>query len=248
MTTVTLTPLTGLAAVRIEVAAAPSGALTITRTDTNGVGTVRLLPGQEPSAGSLVVIDYEAALTGTLTYEVLDSAATLVTATTELGVAFPWITGAAMPQYRQQVTAVTEYREQSATRGIVHQIIDGPDVVTPTRLGLRTGSLTAWCPSYADATHLREVAREGEVVMFRQPDHPGMDMYAVFESVDVAPRTDPTATVRWTVGFAFREQSAPDSPLMGAAGWTCQDVEDTYATCADVLTTYLTCRDLEVGP
>lgn len=58
------------AAVQLVLTNAPAGALEITREDANGRHPVRQLPGHVTSAGSLVVTDYECALTGTVTYSV----------------------------------------------------------------------------------------------------------------------------------------------------------------------------------
>ena len=58
MSTLTATPLPGLAAVQLSAAGLPAGPAVITRTDVNGSAPVRLLPAQEPITGSLLVTDY----------------------------------------------------------------------------------------------------------------------------------------------------------------------------------------------
>ena len=69
-TNLQLTPLPDLAAVRVELTGAAAGPAAITRTDANGSRLVRQRAGQETSAGSLVVVDYEPALTGDVVYTV----------------------------------------------------------------------------------------------------------------------------------------------------------------------------------
>lgn len=63
---------TYLANVKVDNVTAGWRDLTITRVDANGANVVRLLEGQQPIGGALSVTDYEAALVGTVRYDVVD--------------------------------------------------------------------------------------------------------------------------------------------------------------------------------
>lgn len=72
MTThLTATPLPDFAAVRLEVDGALAGPLEVLRTDDNGTHPVRQLPDQETTGGTLALVDYEAAFSGPITYQLL---------------------------------------------------------------------------------------------------------------------------------------------------------------------------------
>lgn len=87
------TPLPDFAAVRLEVTGAPAGPLEVLRTDDNGTHPVRQLPDQETTGGTLALVDYEAAFTGPVTYQVLgDRTNVLANATFDVNVT-GWVSG-----------------------------------------------------------------------------------------------------------------------------------------------------------
>lgn len=223
---------------------------TITRTDANGTRPVRLQPGQEPISGSMTVTDYEAALTGTITYDVKDTAGVTTSASTTLdGSASPRIHPPVLPGYGQALHSVSDYSATQDNRATVHWVISRSDpVVTTGVLGYRTGRLSAYCASHADARALVTMAGLGEVLMLRQPSgFNGMDMYFVPTGVSYRPERRGSDGWRWTVDFDYTEVAVPTAALMGAAGWTWDDVVATYATWADVASAYATWSELETN-
>lgn len=244
MSTLTATAVPGLAAVRLEAAGLPAGPATIMRTDANGEGQVRLLPGQEPSAGALLVTDYEAALTGTITYTVDDA-----TATTELGVHFPVLAAAGRPNLRAHLTAVTGYSESSTSASAVVRILDRDDpIIMEAPHWLPSGSLTAWCASYADALTVAKVAREGRRTMFRQADYPGMDKYVTLTAAAVAAEPSAGTDQRWTVRLDYETVATPTTDLLAAAGWDFDALTASFDTFADVPVAFATFNALTAGP
>lgn len=73
MTSLTLTSQPNTASVLVQITGAPTGPVTITRTDANGSHPVRLLAGQAPIGGILTVTDYEPSMTGSVRYDVRDA-------------------------------------------------------------------------------------------------------------------------------------------------------------------------------
>jgi hypothetical protein len=252
MTTLTATPIPELAAVRLEAAGAPAGPLAITRFDVNGAHLVRQLFEQETSAGVLVVTDYEAALHGALTYELDDG--TYVT--TELNTAAPVASVAVSPYHRRSVRNFVNLSELVDDAGAEHRILDAAEpVVVAGAMSTRAGTLEAWCSTYEDATALRATLARGEVVLFRHPEHDGMDTYARVRRVAVSPRpelvmdeTTGRPTRRWSVTIDYREQSAPETALLSAAGWNFGEHTNLGVTFAESLTLFPTFRDRVVGP
>lgn len=226
-----------------------SSTTTITRTDANGSRPVRVLDGQEPIAGVMTVTDYEAALTGTVRYDVVDTAGVTTSASTTLaGVAVPWLRAAVLPQLGGALEYVTDYRSARASLSTVHRPVGrvAPLVVTG-KLGSREGSLTMWCSSYPNALTVASAATNGDVLLLRQPTYAGMDMYFVAQSLNVNPGDAATAR-RWSVGIDYIEVDVPADALAGAAGWTYASVAGGYATYAAAKSAFTDYADLVAGP
>lgn len=77
-TKLTATVLPEFAAVQLAVTDAPAGPLEVLRTDVNGTSPVRQLDGQETTAGTLALVDYEPAMTGPVTYQLLGARTNLI--------------------------------------------------------------------------------------------------------------------------------------------------------------------------
>lgn len=223
-------------------------ALHIVRVDANGVGTVRLRSGQEPIAGVLTVEDFEVALAGPVRYDVIDGTGAITSAATELTA----VTGSTLhlpvlPEHRVQLESVLDYNAARGTLTSRHDIVGRPDPVTILGLlRLREGSLRVWCSDYATAMGAVSITNRGEVIMLRQPDYPGMDMYFVTTRTQVAPEASSSTVRRWTVTLEFTEVAAPTGPLLGNAGWSYTNVTDlgTYAAVRDAFGDY---TELVVG-
>lgn len=249
MTALTATVDNDLAAVLLQVTAAPAGPVTIERTDRNGVAAVRLMDGEEPISGAMTVRDWEPALTGTVTYTVTDAAAGTATATVTTAVALPVLMAAVLPHSRATLAAVTDFSDESEMGGTVHQVIGRAEpLVIGAGHTLATGSLTVYAGSFEDAQAVAAVARAGNVLLLRQPTYAGMDRYLTARRASVRPRNDDTTPRRWDVELAYLEQASPDGPLESAAGWNYAAHTALGLTYAQSTAQFATYRDRVIGP
>lgn len=235
--------------IKLEAVGATYRPTTVTRVDANGSHPVRLLDGQEPISGSMTVTDYEAALTGTIRYDVVDAANVTTSASTTLGSSSPWLHCAVLPQFRQELDFASGYAARRAFLGTVHRPIGRRAPLTVTGpLGTREGTLKVWCSDYATALAVAAVADLGETITFRQPTHPGLDMYLLAQSVSVEPDESTGSGWRWTVALDYIEVDVPSDSLKGAAGWTFASVSGGYATFVVLPLTFTDFADLVAGP
>ena len=191
----------------------------VTRTDVNGVD----VPVREDQGGqdipngstSLTLTDWEAALTGPVVYTAHDGVGGTATATTtfdglDAGV---WLTApaTATPSSSADPDAValqlvTDYSESADTAGTLHTIIGRADrIATPGPMGLRRGTVDVWAADYQAVAAVRALAASGEILLLRQPTHPGMDMYFYPQSVSARPEQADTATRRWAIGLTYEQ-------------------------------------------
>lgn len=233
MVSLTATAQPGTASVLLEVDAATDGPVVITRTDANGTNPVRLRVGQEPIAGSLTVIDYEPALNGALSYDVVDASSASASATLDpgLGITVPQLTAVQLPQLSAAPQLVTGYTAGRQSASAVLRVVNRADPVVlfgPTRT--REGRLDTWCADHETALDVAEVLTKAKVVLFRQGDHPGLDMYFVASHVETQPLQRVIDGWRWQTSCDYVEVRNPSLPLLGAAGWTFGDLATEYAT------------------
>lgn len=248
-TAVVLTPQPVTASVLLQITGAPAGPVVITRTDANGTSTVRLRTGQVPIAGALTITDYEPALIGTLAYDVVDSGNARVSATTTLAglVARPQIGGVQLPGLEfdpELVTGYTGTREAGST--LVRVLNRADPIVLLAPAHTREGTLEVWCRTYDDALRCQNVMAQARVLLLRQPTHPGLDMYFVPQTAEVAPLESTADGWRWQVSSRYVEVRNPAYPLLGAAGWAFDDVAG-YASFAAVRAAFPTFDALLVG-
>lgn len=261
MTAVTATPRpTRGASVLLKITGAPAGAVTITRNDANGARPVRLQAGQTPIAGATDVDDYEAALVGTIRYDVRDSAGVITTVTTSLepyGPFLPHLVVVVNPQLRVDASAVITNEHQRDADLSLHKVIGRPDKI-PTvmgAMGLREGTLLIEPSSglYADARAVEALAGNGDTLMLRQGSHAGMDMYLVTGTSKIAgdrqvAAPDGGARTIWRVALDYVEVGVPTAPLSGAVGWTYAASLTYSGTYVQSQADFATYNDLFVGP
>jgi hypothetical protein len=254
-TTLTAEPLPEVAGVLLTIQGAPAGDLVITRTDANGAATVRLLPDQAPIGGSLTVRDYEAAVTGDVTYSLLgedaSSAPVTVQQTVRLDLAKAVLSVPRRPALRSDAGTVTGWAEANPSSHLVHYVPERPDpIVLGGRQRLRTGTAVLRFPSYLEGAAAKALG-DGEVVMLRVPgvSNQGMDWYARIERPDLAPvEVDGTPSPDWELTLPFTEVYSPEAPLSGSADWTIGDAYEAAPTLAASRLAFPTLRDLAVGP
>lgn len=252
VTALTATPDTTAGTVLLNITGAPAGAVVLTRTDANGSNPVRQRTGQVTSGGALVLTDYEAALVGGVTYDAVDSAGVRKTATTTLerpGGYAERFASVQLPAQAHTASLVLGYEAQRSSSTTIHDILGRVDpvaVVGTTQL--RRGTLEVFSMTYAEARHAADTA-SAALLMYRQSDYPGMDMWLTVTGVRVrALETPAEAGWRWSTALDYVEVRPPAVPLLGAAGWTFNGVTGRHTTFAAVRGSYATFADLLVGP
>lgn len=253
-TTITATPNTSNGSVVVEVAAPLTATLvSLTRTDVNGLHSVRLYADQDLSDGELVVTDAEAALTGSVVYAVTVDDSGLEdatdTATFDGDTVAPRIAPAVRPDLGVELTSVLTYTSRRETTSVVHQVIGRADPLVSIGVqAKRTGQMGLFCLTYADALAVEDALGTGEILLLRQQDYPGLDMYFTGTASDLRPFDDVTATRRWEVTVEFTEVAWPTGDLFGSIGWTVGASLARNATLADSMAEFATIGDLAVGP
>lgn len=252
MPTLTLTPDAPEASVLLNVTGLPTSApITITRTDANGTASVRQREGQTPSGGVFILTDYEAAMVGGVTYTVFQSGALAATASTTLATAgaAPVLTNIQLPAVRAYPEWVTGYEASASSATVVHWPVDRGDpivMVRPART--REGSLTVRASSYEAAHTLAAVMSPGRLLLLRQSDYAGLDMYFVCVDASVSPLELTGGVWAWGVVARYVEVRSPAVPLLGDAGWTFAELTAGYADFQSVRTSFASFADLLVGP
>ena len=197
---------------------------TIRRTDANGTSVVvrEAIAGQDTTgttgSATMSVTDYEAALTGTVSYTVTDGTGVTATATvTPPATAGVWLTLPAVsdpavptPPAFVPVVMVTSYDEDSASNGSLHWVINRADpIANPGPLQLRSGSVDLWCTDYPTAKAVRTLLAGGAVAQLRQPSFPGLDLYLVATGGVGIRHETLTTPQRWVATVTFQEVTAP---------------------------------------
>lgn len=250
-TTLDVTPQPATAGILVDVRVDPGTEMAgLVRSDANGAASVRLLEGQGIDSGALVVVDYEAALIGPVVYTFTDTAGNVTTASTTLeGLGRSYVTVPVLPGYSVPVELVTEYRDAATAQATVHRIIGRRDpVVTLGPVHLREGTVQFYADDYAAAAAIRDAYDRGVVVMLRQPDYAGLDLYHTSTRVAVEVASEPTTPRRWLVTVDFIGTARPAGPLLGTLGWSFDDVTATYPDFDTVRASFATFADLAVGP
>ena len=163
------------------------------------------------------------------------------------GAPAPIVTLPVRPQDRSSVKALEDYDEASQSPTVRHNILGGGTVANLRPLLAKTGTLTLRAATYEEAAHVRDVLSAAEVALFRQPTFAGLDLYFTVDGVRVAPTSD-TGDQEWRVAVAFAQAEAPAGDLLGAAGWTIDDLVALGVTIADVPALFSTVYRLAVGP
>lgn len=195
---------------------------TIVRTDDNGTAVVRKPAGGldttgTTGSGTMTLTDYEAALTGAVSYTVTDgNGGTAVAnlsapATPGLWIDLPTTSNPATPTAPRfvQPTMVTGFDEASESNGTIHKIIGRADPIgNPGPLATRAGTLKVWCADYAAAVALRKLFADGLTGHLRQPSFAGMDMYFIATRVRIDPE-EITQSQRWGASVDYQEVASP---------------------------------------
>ena len=250
MTALALTAQPDTASIALAITGAPAGPVVITRTDANGTNPVRLRTGQTTSGGALAVVDYEPALTGVVSYDVVDSAnaRTVATETLEGTGVGPRLHAVQLPGLSHSPTLVTGYSAARPNPSTVLRVVNRVDpVVILAPAQTREGTLELFALDYAAALEAQAVAAASSLLMFRQADFPGMDMWLIPSTAQVDPLEETVAGWRWRVSLPYVETKPSSLPLLGSAGWTFDALRAGYATFAAVRSAFVDLNDLAVG-
>lgn len=229
MTTISLRPVVDGSAV--EITLNPEGITTqITRFDANGNATVRVPAGTFPRSTVLTYIDFEAALGSPVIYTAGNASAT-ITLTGEL----PMLVAPLRPAMSHIVDMVTEYDAGRPSLGTIHQGIDRTDpLVALGRLTMRSGSLRVWVPTAGRGRMIESTIDRSGVMLYKQIDHPGLDMYFTVTGSTLAPAQEGQG---WILTLNYQEIARPTSPISENV-WTFGDVATSYTSFANVTASY----------
>lgn len=211
----------------------------IYRNDSNGLATVRVPAGTFPRTTPLTYTDWEAPLGQRVSYAAagIDAAVTLTSPSPVLVAPF-------RPALSKIVDMVVDYGAARASLGTIHQVIDRTDpLVALGRLATRAGSLAVWVPDHSAGRSVEDMIDRSGVVMFKQADHAGQDMYFVSTGTDL--KRDPESDA-WILTIAYQEISRPTSPINEAA-WTFGNVSTSFASFANVSSNYSDFEGLSIN-
>lgn len=242
-TTITLEPLPTLGALRLHIAADFKVAA-INRTDANGTAPVRLRAGvlPQPAVVALTVDDYEAAagmVTYTLTGQTTGGAAASATVPGTMTLDSPWLGMPIMQTFSQRIESVLTYGADIGGRsGIVEPPGRNDPIVILRRMGLRRGQMQLWAGAHANVASIRGALGRGEIMMLRQPEHAGMDMYFVADRASVDTLTAAAAGTKFAVTVSYIEVARPYGFLASAPGWDFEQLATAYPDFLSVASAY----------
>lgn len=190
----------------LQISITPTATVTeLLRTDANGTAPVRVGAGVFPRTAALTVTDYEAALYGSVTYRAGNGS---VTHRNEP--ALPCLVPLRQPAAGRTVQSVTAFSAARASLGTVHQGLDRPaPLVALGSLGLRSGSLGLWGETHAEVRALESLIDGAGVVMFKQSENQGQDLYFVALGTTVEPDGDEAAD-GWVLRVEYQETARPE--------------------------------------
>lgn len=187
----------------------------------------------------LVLSDYEAA-SGAVSY----TAGTATQAAT-WDIGSPWLFVPVMPAYSVRVQALLEYSAGGQSLGTIHELLGREDPVAVLRgMSTRRGSIKLYCGTFAEAIKVVEATKRGEVLMLRQPEHQGMDMYFTATSYGIPTLETRGAATVFGVDIGYAELARPIGDLAGSLGWTFAALAGAYPKFATVAKKYATFQDL----
>jgi hypothetical protein len=193
----------------------------------------------ESAGADLIVSDFEAA-SGTVSYTAGED-----TEVTTWDIGNPWLFVPVMPAYSVRIQALLDYSAGGQSLGTIHELLGREDPVAVLRgMSTRRGSIKLYCGTFAEATTVVEATRRGEVLMLRQPEHQGMDMYFTATSYGIPTLETRGAESVFGVEIGYVQLARPIGDLSGSLGWTFDALAAAYPTFATVAKKYATFQDL----
>lgn len=219
----------------------------IVRADVNGTRPLRTT-GVFPRVGTtpFTLRDYEAAFHGLVEYRISSAGSTIVRRIylDQASKLPPRFSLPLVPYHSVSVTNVIEYEEEQETTSTIHQVIDSPDpLVVIGRMSSRRGTFKSVMQSYAETSPLRDLVGQGTVILFRQSENPGQDLYFVATSYRVVADPD---TDTWAVSIGYVEVLHPAGDYRNLAGWTFAALAAQEASFAVTAENYDTFKALHI--
>lgn len=244
MATITARPAASTASVHLTIDAGADTVQRILRADANGTRPVRVQPNALPRSGTFTLTDWEPALAGPVMYRLTTSAASQASAlVASVGSLLPRFLVPTLPRYALEVETVHEYDSARSSRTTTHPGINRTTpLVVLGGMGARTGKLASVFQTYQEAAALASVLSAGQVVMYRQTEHVGQDMYFSPEDLEIAPEEGNA----WAMTVSYTEVPAPVGDLL-ASDWTFSKLAATGGTFDLVAESYDTLLALVAG-
>ncbi|QCG78276.1 minor tail protein [Arthrobacter phage Idaho] len=217
---------------------------------TSWAGTAHLSQSLELVPESpLVITDYEPA-SGPLRYDVEPMSGNLETLDVsgfELG--GPWLFTPIIPGYSRPLVLVQELASNYTSNTTVHDGLLGRDdpIAVMRPLGMRRGTMKIFAGTIAQALELLTPLRQATVMMLRQPDHAGLDMYFAAESAELIHYDQDGPATLWGVSITYVEVKRPEGDLAGALGWTYLDLLSATPRYSDQRRTFATYADMRLN-
>ena len=204
--------------------------VSLDRADANGLHAVRTEGAWTPS-GITVLDDYEAALTGPISYVLVTSAEIIEFTCPAAPKTLPIIHAVTDPARRFQAESITAWNEESSWQSTISPIIGSPyprALLGP--LTARSITLSVLCDSYAAARALRAAMDGPYTYMARQQEHQGMDVYFSPATARIAPIQIAGADTTWEVVISAAELDWPIGSLRSLLGRSYGDDLSTAPT------------------
>jgi hypothetical protein len=173
--------------------------------------------------GSLLVLDDYEPAAGIVNYVVQDSKGAIITeasVSTSFDMDSPWLSVPTMQTLSRPVESVLTYDATRDTRSTIIDIPGRPDPVVVLRvMSTRRGSVEIFTGTHAEAAAIISLCDRGEVLMLRQPDHMGMDMYFTALSADIRVLQTSGKRTVFSVVLRYVETRFPAGALLNEPGW-----------------------------
>lgn len=208
----------------------------IMRTDANGVQPVRFPSGTFPTSRPVQVDDWEAALSGPVTYRAGDASARVT-----LDGTGPWLTPPRAPSASVRLVSVIGYDAARESTSTATPLANGSSVVKLGKMGLRTGAFEVLCADHAVAVHIEDLLARYPQQFLRVPEHVSMDLYFLVQGTKVA--TDPE-TGAWTLTVDYTETAAPAE---GLPTWTYAALAAAYPDLGSASASYASLAGVAVN-
>lgn len=216
----------------------PGGASvsSVMRHDANGIRPVRFPAGTFPTTRAIQVDDWEAALSGAVTYRAGDASARVT-----LNGTGPWLTPPRAPSASVPLLSVIGYDAARSSSSSVTNLAGGGSTVKLGLMGDRSGTFTVLCMDHAVTAHLEDLLARYPQQLLRVPEHESMDLYFITSGTKIS--TDPE-TGLWELGVEYVETAAPAE---GLPTWTYAAVAAAYPTLSAAGSSYVSLAGLAVN-